>query len=132
LIGATVCQNGPALASPIKTDLDAPRLAMLRANDSVDQFGAISDPEYPGQGPATPLPPGPGAWPPPGMDGAFPSPSRPPATPAPVPEPATWALLILGFGAVGASLRRRKSSTLAACAAPAVLRLRSRHSGGRS
>jgi hypothetical protein len=28
------------------------------------------------------------------------------ATPA-VPEPATWALMILGFGAVGAALRRR-------------------------
>ncbi|WP_133365721.1 PEPxxWA-CTERM sorting domain-containing protein [Qipengyuania sediminis] len=28
---------------------------------------------------------------------------------APVPEPGTWALLILGFGAVGAALRRRGS-----------------------
>lgn len=27
-----------------------------------------------------------------------------------VPEPATWAMLILGFGAVGASLRRRRSA----------------------
>lgn len=27
---------------------------------------------------------------------------------APVPEPATWALMILGFGAVGAALRRRQ------------------------
>lgn len=27
-----------------------------------------------------------------------------------VPEPATWALLLLGFGAVGATLRRSKSS----------------------
>ena len=26
---------------------------------------------------------------------------------APVPEPATWAMMILGFGAVGYSLRRR-------------------------
>jgi len=27
-----------------------------------------------------------------------------------VPEPSTWAMLLVGFGAVGASLRRRKSS----------------------
>ncbi len=33
------------------------------------------------------------------------------AIPAPVPEPATWAMLILGFGAVGFALRRRKVQT---------------------
>ena len=27
-----------------------------------------------------------------------------------VPEPSTWAMLLVGFGAIGASLRRRKSS----------------------
>lgn len=32
---------------------------------------------------------------------------------AAVPEPSTWALLLLGFDAVGASLRRRKVPTLA-------------------
>lgn len=32
-------------------------------------------------------------------------------TPA-VPEPATWAMMLLGFGAVGASLRRSRRSTL--------------------
>lgn len=35
-------------------------------------------------------------------------------TPAPgaVPEPATWALMLLGFGAIGSALRRRQSSSL--------------------
>ena len=28
-----------------------------------------------------------------------------------VPEPATWAMLILGFGLAGASLRRRRGAT---------------------
>lgn len=31
-----------------------------------------------------------------------------------VPEPATWAMLVIGFGLVGATLRRRKPSTIAA------------------
>lgn len=31
---------------------------------------------------------------------------EPPVSPPPVPEPATWAMLILGFGAVGAAMRR--------------------------
>jgi hypothetical protein len=32
----------------------------------------------------------------------------PDATPAGVPEPATWAMMILGFGAAGSMLRRRR------------------------
>ncbi|PZQ56033.1 MAG: hypothetical protein DI570_21305, partial [Phenylobacterium zucineum] len=47
------------------------------------------------------LPPGP---PPPG----------PPVTETPgtvVPEPSAWALMILGFGAVGVGLRRRRAIT---------------------
>lgn len=32
-------------------------------------------------------------------------------SPGVVPEPATWGLMILGFGAVGGALRRRKSLT---------------------
>ncbi len=30
-----------------------------------------------------------------------------------VPEPATWAMMLLGFGAMGAQLRRRRAGTLA-------------------
>lgn len=36
---------------------------------------------------------------------------------AAVPEPATWALMLLGFGAVGAALRRRPAAALRAVAA---------------
>ncbi|PZQ62265.1 MAG: hypothetical protein DI570_11570 [Phenylobacterium zucineum] len=31
-----------------------------------------------------------------------------------VPEPASWALMILGFGAAGATLRARRSAALPA------------------
>jgi hypothetical protein len=30
--------------------------------------------------------------------------------PAPAPEPATWAMMLLGFGALGAALRRRRAA----------------------
>lgn len=33
--------------------------------------------------------------------------------PPPVPEPSTWALLILGFGGVGAAMRKRKQQAVA-------------------
>lgn len=33
--------------------------------------------------------------------------------PPPVPEPSTWALLILGFGGVGAAMRKRRQRALA-------------------
>ena len=33
---------------------------------------------------------------------------------AAVPEPATWALMLLGFGALGVSMRRRRQGVLSA------------------
>ncbi|MBS0479965.1 MAG: PEP-CTERM sorting domain-containing protein [Proteobacteria bacterium] len=33
--------------------------------------------------------------------------------PGGVPEPATWAMMVVGFGAVGSALRRRKAPRLA-------------------
>lgn len=37
------------------------------------------------------------------------------ATLATVPEPASWAMLLIGFGAVGSSLRRRRQATSVTC-----------------
>ena len=31
---------------------------------------------------------------------------------AAVPEPATWAMMLLGFGAIGFGMRRRRSDTV--------------------
>lgn len=39
-----------------------------------------------------------------------------PAAVAGVPEPATWAMMLMGFGAIGAGLRRRKGRAIAAFA----------------
>jgi hypothetical protein len=33
-----------------------------------------------------------------------------------VPEPATWAMMLLGFGAIGLAMRRRKATAVAAAA----------------
>ena len=35
---------------------------------------------------------------------------------AAVPEPGTWAMMLLGFGAIGFSMRRRRHSHIAAMA----------------
>ncbi len=36
------------------------------------------------------------------------------AAPGPVPEPATWAMMLLGFGGIGYSMRRQRKIALAA------------------
>jgi hypothetical protein len=36
----------------------------------------------------------------------------PPGSPPPVPEPATWALMLVGFGVVGYTMRRRRKTIM--------------------
>lgn len=38
---------------------------------------------------------------------------NPAAAPSAVPEPATWAMMLIGFGAIGASFRRRRTPAVA-------------------
>ena len=50
-----------------------------------------------------------------GGDGTVPPVAAPPVLPpvaAPVPEPSTWILLLIGFAAVGSSLRRKKATDI--------------------
>jgi hypothetical protein len=42
-----------------------------------------------------------------------PNPPLIPVTPPAIPEPGTWAMLLLGFAAVGASLRRTTARRIA-------------------
>jgi hypothetical protein len=55
---------------------------------------------------------GPGAPGAPGVPGAPGTPETPqiPVIPSAVPEPATWLMMLLGFGVIGSSMRRRRSS----------------------
>ena len=46
-----------------------------------------------------------------------PPPPPPPPPPGAVPEPSTWALMMLGIGAIGTSLRKRRRDELATAAA---------------
>ncbi|TAJ69604.1 MAG: PEP-CTERM sorting domain-containing protein [Phenylobacterium sp.] len=114
LIATTVCEAGPPAAAPVVVALAAP----------VGPFDLPSDSFIPGTGTETLLPPivGPGF---PGLDGppaggpgteppivAPPVFEPPPGVPAPAPEPGTWALLIVGFGLIGARLRRPRARPL--------------------
>ncbi len=45
---------------------------------------------------------------PPGEEGPVTPPVTPPGPPPVVPEPASWAMMLLGFGALGAILRRQR------------------------
>lgn len=87
--------------SPIRADAVAP--AMGAGNGSLRYLGGLAllpllflgggD----GSGSGSNLDPGPGG----GFETVSPTPA--------VPEPATWAMMLLGFGAIGAKLRRTPS-----------------------
>jgi len=64
-------------------------------------------------------PPGPGGGPPGSPPGGTiePPPPPPPPPPGAVPEPSIWALMMLGIGAIGTSLRKRRRDELATAAA---------------
>jgi hypothetical protein len=116
LIATTICETGPAAGPRAYSLLGGPPAAAL-------------PPEVPGVGrpdevvPVTffpPVGPPPDEEPiilfPPGQPPVGPPvvpPVGPPLTPGAVPEPGTWALMILGFGLVGAALRRRSNGALA-------------------
>lgn len=58
-----------------------------------------------------------------------PDPSTPPVTP--VPEPSMWLLMILGFGSLGVSLRRRRARALAGGSPPPLAAYRTRRGPAR-
>jgi hypothetical protein len=106
-LGASGCK--PEVVTPPPVDSTPP---------PVDGTPPIDTPPPPPPGDGTPPiitppPPPPGGTPP--ID-TPPGPPGPPGGPPGVPEPATWAMLILGFGAIGATLRvqRRQRSTATA------------------
>lgn len=63
---------------------------------------------FPSPGGGSPVPPGGGILIPPGTNVP-----PPPTVPGVIPEPETWAMMLLGFGLIGAGLRRRRTASTA-------------------
>ena len=107
LIESTICESGVASGAPV---IPLPRAAMARGGQSLLAPADVRGPAPGGEGgfvivtgpPIGPGPGGPGPFLPPILP-----PGPPVGLPGAVPEPGAWALMILGFGAVGWRLRRR-------------------------
>lgn len=108
--------GGPALADA--APIDGPVTPLGGIADLPDPIiphtgpgGGIRPDGPPGPGgpfiPDGPSGPGPNPLVPPPPPGS-PPPDAPPISASPVPEPAAWLTLIVGFGAVGVLLRRRR------------------------
>jgi len=116
--------TAPSKAAPAEPPAPSPP-APASPSGGIQPFVAPTDPPAPPPGPPEPGPPDPQGPPvieppvqPPPTPVVVvtlvttPTESRPPPAaplPAPaLPEPATWALMLLGFAAMGAALRRRR------------------------
>lgn len=108
LISTTICGGGVAPVVPLIPLIPLPaRANMLRSPDEATAVDAPSESAIPGPTLLTEAPFIPGAGTP-----LIPGPGVAPMGPSPmgaVPEPQTWALLIMGFGLIGAKLRRRRA-----------------------
>lgn len=105
LIATTICEAGPppAMAAPAASAgaPDLPADGFTPGTETETVLPPTFGPGFPSvDGPPAA---GPGTEPPVIAPPVF---VPPPAGPAPVPEPGTWALMIVGFGLMGARLRR--------------------------
>lgn len=87
---------GPIPGSDYQGTLFGPRNFQTNLTNSSFSFDSISYKSTYVSGPATVFKAG------------FFNMAGPPPPPVPVPEPATWLMMVLGFGIVGGSMRRRK------------------------
>ncbi|WP_068875895.1 MULTISPECIES: PEPxxWA-CTERM sorting domain-containing protein [unclassified Phenylobacterium] len=99
LIATTICEAGPAAAAPAPPDgaSGLPGDGVIPAADMETVLPPILGPGFLGLEPS---------FGDPGGEPPVIAPPIPPPPLAPVPEPGTWALMILGFGLMGARLRR--------------------------
>ncbi|MBU1379039.1 MAG: PEPxxWA-CTERM sorting domain-containing protein [Alphaproteobacteria bacterium] len=120
LIATTVCESGPAARSAPEVGVPVldiapggvePTDGVIPGTDTETTLPPIIGPEFPDSGPTGPTGGGPGTPPP--VPPIVEPPTGPPIIEpptTPVPEPATWALMILGFGLLGARLRATSSA----------------------